>query len=125
MTITINGIECPIYFGTRAIGRFYESIKDELEADTLLDVDKMANVVYAGIENAAYRDRVKCPVLFSHVYEEIDLMFYDPSKFSLLESIYNALSASQVVKTLSQGTEDVKKKKKSSGKKLKPLPSES
>jgi hypothetical protein len=100
MTITINGIECPIYFGTRAIKHFYESIKDELEADDLLDVDM--------------------PVKFSEVYEEVDLMFYDPTKFPLLESIYKALAASQVVKTLSQGTEDVKKKKKSSGRKLKP-----
>jgi hypothetical protein len=123
MTITINGIECPIYFGTRAIKHFYESIKDELEADDLLDVDKIANVVYAGIENAAYKERIDMPVKFSEVYEEVDLMFYDPTKFPLLESIYKALAASQVVKTLSQGTEDVKKKKRSSGKKLKPSPS--
>lgn len=125
MTITINGIECPIYFGTRSIGTFYSSIKEEYEANTLIDVDKMAHVVWAGIENAAYRDKVKPTVKFSQVYEEIDLMFYDPTKFPLLEEIYRALESSQVVKTLAQGTEDVKKKKKSSGKKLKPLPSES
>lgn len=123
MTITINGIECPIYFGTRAIKHFYESIKDELEADDLLDVDKIANVVYAGIENAAYMNRVEVPVKFSQVYEEVDLMFYDPTKIPLLESIYKSLAASQVVKTLAKGTEDVKKKKRSSGKKLKPSPS--
>jgi hypothetical protein len=124
MTITIKGIECPLYFGTRAIKHFYLSIEKELSEDDLLDVDKVANVVYAGIENAAYRDRKDCPVTFAQVYEDIDLMFYDATKIPMLESIYKAMSESQIVQSLSKVPE-VKKKKKSIGKKLKPSPLES
>jgi putative lipoic acid-binding regulatory protein len=115
MTITINGIECPIYFGIRAVKKFYQAIEKDLQADDLLEVDQVAQLVYAGIDNAAYMNRVEIPVSFADVYKDVEVMFYDSEKQKQLEVLYKSFAESQFVKTLSKG--DEVKKKKSTGRK--------
>ena len=124
MTITINGVECPLHFGIRAAKSVHEYFASAKESD-LVSLEQIVELVWAGIDNAAYRDRKPAPVEFKQVYDEVEAMFFDPEKGKKLTSVFEAYAQSQFVKSMVKTPDEDVKKKKSTGRKSKEKHSES
>lgn len=117
MNITINGKECGLHFGIRSIRTFGEA---PAETGAGSEVDQVAQMVYAGIENYYYmKDRRPgtMPVTFEEIYLEIEEMALrnDTQK---INELTQAFMNSQTLKVINEkATEE--KKSQSTGKRSK------
>jgi hypothetical protein len=106
-TITIKGEKVPVYFGMMALEQFTKEV-GALDAGSVLQIGQMTCLAFAGIKNAAFRNRVISPVSFADVCDAVEEMFYTEEGNKELTDISMAFAESKAVKQL---TEEVKKKK--------------
>lgn len=88
----------------------------ELEAESVLQVGQITCLIWAGLKNAAFRNREILPVSFADVSDAVEEMFYSPEGQEKLKEVMTAFSESKAVKFSSSSVEEVKKKKKPTGK---------
>jgi hypothetical protein len=106
--VTIKEQKVPLFFGMMAIEQFTTEV-GALEAGSVLQTGQITCLIWAGIKNAAFRNRAICPVSFADVCDAVEDMLY--TKQDELEGVMKAFSESKAIKNLQGGEPEVKKKK--------------
>jgi hypothetical protein len=110
MTITIKDNSYELHFGLMAL-ETYTKLSGELEEGTFLQVGQMTALVWAGVQNGAYRLRKTLEISFADVSDAVEDMYCDVEGQKTLVEVMNAFNDSRPVKSFSQKSEEVKKKK--------------
>lgn len=107
LNITINGKEIAILFGMKAAESYFTrvSVGDKVTADLMVEL------IWAGVENAAYRERKEPEVSFADVYDWTEAQIMTTEGKDHLNRIYKAFENSQAVKHLAEEGKKIKKKK--------------
>jgi hypothetical protein len=106
--ITIKDKQIPLHFGTMALEQFTKEA-GQLEEGSVLQIGQITCLVWAGIKNAAFRNREITPVSFADVCDAVEEKFFDAEGQKELTEIVQMFSDSKAVKMTS---EEIKKKKK-------------
>jgi hypothetical protein len=113
-TITIKDQPRQLYFGMMALEQFTRE-SGQLEEGSVLQMGQITCLVYAGLKNASFRNREILPVSFADVCDAVEEKFFDPKGQNELAEVVKAFTESKTVKGLAVQTEEVKKKKRSTG----------
>lgn len=116
MNININGKEYPIFFGMMAI----ELVSKVANGGDIVGTAQIVEMVYAGMQNAAFRNREEVGVKFSDVYDAVEDMTTKADGKEWIADLGKAYNESAYVKKVSENAKESVKKKTQTGKKLNP-----
>lgn len=105
MTIDLKGKTIELLFGMKAVENYFNRVKlgDKVTAELMVEL------IWAGIENAYYRERKELDIQFSDAYDFVEEKMLTVEGRDFLNRVYKCFEDSQAVKALTK-VESKKKK---------------